>query len=285
MSLVLLRKIIELDSNKWVDISNPIKEKIKIASLNIITNDNFHINRNFISKAISVVEQILNTIIDSNEEWPELFNLINTLYNMNFPKDISKIYIIIKVLIQSVAYTSSKFSSEIDKLNNYFLPIFQYDVTTNNDLNILDLKVLICFFYSNFLTYNIDQLDFFSLNNVAINNIIRTLNDCLIILKKGGNTEIEKITSDMIDAAEFLTIGSLQFFPENQIQLLNIYYSIIEIKGDDFDLIQIKNKCFQRILDIFLLKTLPEKDLDNSINLDILLKNILIIYFFIVIEN
>ena len=265
MSLVLLRKIIELDSNKWVDISNPIKEKIKIASLNIITNDNFHINKNFINKAISVVEQILNTIIDSNEEWPELFNLINTLYNMNFPKDISKIYIIIKVLIQSVAYTSSKFSSEIDKLNNYFLPIFQYDVTTNNDLNILDLKVLICFFYSNFLTYNIDQLDFFSLNNVAINNIIRTLNDCLIILKKGGNTEIEKITSDMIDAAEFLTIGSLQFFPENQIQLLNIYYSIIEIKGDDFDLIQIKNKCFQRILDIFLLKTLPEKDLDNSI--------------------
>ena len=265
MSLVLLRKIIELDSNKWVDISNPIKEKIKIASLNIITNDNFHINKNFINKAISVVEQILNTIIDSNEEWPELFNLINTLYNMNFPKDISKIYIIIKVLIQSVAYTSSKFSSEIDKLNNYFLRIFQYDVTTNNDLNILDLKVLICFFYSNFLTYNIDQLDFFSLNNVAINNIIRTLNDCLIILKKGGNTEIEKITSDMIDAAEFLTIGSLQFFPENQIQLLNIYYSIIEIKGDDFDLIQIKNKCFQRILDIFLLKTLPEKDLDNSI--------------------
>ena len=265
MSLVLLRKIIELDSNKWVDISNPIKEKIKIASLNIITNDNFHINKNFINKAISVVEQILNTIIDSNEEWPELFNLINTLYNMNFPKDISKIYIIIKVLIQSVAYTSSKFSSEIDKLNNYFLPIFQYDVTTNNDLNILDLKVLICFFYSNFLTYNIEQLDFFSLNNVAINNIIRTLNDCLIILKKGGNTEIEKITSDMIDAAEFLTIGSLQFFPENQIQLLNIYYSIIEIKGDDFDLIQIKNKCFQRILDIFLLKTLPEKDLDNSI--------------------
>ena len=265
MSLVLLRKIIELESNKWADIPNQIKEKIKIASLNIITNDNFYINRNFINKAISVVEQILNTIIDSNEEWPELFNLINKLYNLNFPKDIQKIYIIIKILIQTIAYTSSKFSSEIVKLNNYFLPIFQYDVTSNNNLNILDLKVLICTFYSNFLTYNIDQLDFFSLSSVAINNIIRTLNDCLIILKKRENSEIEKITSDMIDAAEFLTIGSLQFFPENQIQLLQIYYSIIEIKGEDFDLIQIKNKCFQRILDIFLLKTLPETDLDNSI--------------------
>ena len=226
MSLVLLRKIIELDSYKWAEIPNLTKEKIKIASLNIITNDNFHINRNFINKAISVVEQILTTIIDSNEEWPELFNLINNLYNLSFPKDLSKIYIIIKILNQSVAYISNKFSSEIDKLNNYFLPIFQYDVISNNDLNSLDLKVLICNFYSNFLTYNIDQLDFFTLNGLAINNIIRTLNDCLILLKKGGNPEIEKITSDMIDSAEFLTMGSLQFFPDNQSQLLQIYYAI-----------------------------------------------------------
>ena len=265
MSLVLLRKIIELDSYKWAEIPNLTKEKIKIASLNIITNDNFHINRNFINKAISVVEQILTTIIDSNEEWPELFNLINNLYNLSFPKDLSKIYIIIKILNQSVAYISNKFSSEIDKLNNYFLPIFQYDVIINNDLNSLDLKVLICNFYSNFLTYNIDQLDFFTLNSFAINNIIRTLNDCLILLKKGGNSEIEKITSDMIDSAEFLTMGSLQFFPESQSQLLQIYYAIIELKGDDFDLQQIKNKCFQRILDIFLLKTLPKENLENSI--------------------
>jgi len=236
MSLVLLRKIIELDSYKWAEIPNLTKEKIKIASLNIITNDNFHINKNYINKAISVVEQILTTIIDSNEEWPELFSLINNLYNLTFPKDISRIYIIIKILNQSVAYISNKFSSEIDKLNNYFLPIFQYDVISNNDLNSLDLKVLICNFYSNFLTYNIDQLDFFTLNGLALNNIIRTLNDCLILLKKGGNPEIEKITSDMIDSAEFLTMGSLQFFPDNQSQLLQIYYAIIELKGDDFDL-------------------------------------------------
>ena len=136
---------------------------------------------------------------------------------------------------------------------------------SNNDLKALELKVLLCSFYSNFLTYNIDQLDFFTLNSLAINNIIRTLNDCLEILKKEGNPEIEKITTDMIDSAEFLAIGSLQFFPDSQKDLLQIYYAIIELKGDDFDLKQIKNKCFQRILDIFLLKSLPEDNLEISI--------------------
>ena len=265
MSLVLLRKIIELESKKWAEIPNPIKEKIKIASLNIITNENFHINKNFLHKSISVVEQILSAIIDSNEEWPELFNLINNLYNLSFPKDISRIYIITKIFISSIAYISNKLSSEIDKLNNFFLPIFQYDVVVNNDLKTLELKVLICSFYSNFLTYNIDQLNFFLLNNFAITNIIRTLNDCLEILKKGGNPDIEKITTDMIDSAEFLTVGSLEFFPENQKEILRIYYAIIELKGDDFDLHQIKNKCFQRVLDIFLLKTLPQDILEISI--------------------
>ena len=265
MSLVLLRQIIEKEKHKWNEIEASIKEKIKIASLNIIINDNFHINRDFVNKAISVIEQILTAVYDSSEEWPELYNLIANLYNLNFPNDVSKIYIITKILNQSVAYMSNKFSNEINKLNNYFLPIFQYDVINNNSYNILDLKVLICTFYSNFLTYNIDELDFITLNSFAINNILRTLNDCLILLNKERNAEIERIASNMIDSAEFLTIGSLQFFPEEQIKLLKIYYSMIEIKSDDFDLQKIKNQCFQRILDIFLLKTLPKEELENSI--------------------
>jgi hypothetical protein len=87
----------------------------------------------------------------------------------------------------------------------------------------------------------------------------------LLILKKERNIEIEKIVSNMIETAEFLTIGSLEFFPESQVQLLQIYYSIIELKSDDFDIQHIKNLCFQRVLDIFLLKTLPEEDLEKSI--------------------
>ena len=84
-------------------------------------------------------------------------------------------------------------------------------------------------------------------------------------MTKERNAEIERITSNMIDSAEFLTLGSLQFFPEEQVQLLKIYYSIIELKSDDFDLQKIKNQCFQRVLDIFLLKTLPKEQLENSI--------------------
>ena len=163
-SLVLLRKIIEVDSYKWEKIESSIKQKIKLSSLNIIDNEKYHFNKDFLNKAISVVEQILSTIIDNSEEWPELMNIIGNIYHFNYIKDTSKIYIIVKLLIQSVAFISDKLTAEINKLNNFFSPIFQYDVITNNDLNILELKVLICSFYSNFLTYNVDNLDFFSLN-------------------------------------------------------------------------------------------------------------------------
>ena len=145
-------------------IESSIKQKIKLSSLNIIDNEKYHFNKDFLNKAISVVEQILSTIIDNSEEWPELMNIIGNIYHFNYIKDTSKIYIIVKLLIQSVAFISDKLTAEINKLNNFFSPIFQYDVITNNDLNILELKVLICSFYSNFLTYNVDNLDFFSLN-------------------------------------------------------------------------------------------------------------------------
>ena len=263
--LVLLRKIIEVDSYKWEKIESSIKQKIKLSSLNIIDNEKYHFNKDFLNKAISVVEQILSTIIDNSEEWPELMNIIGNIYHFNYIKDTSKIYIIVKLLIQSVAFISDKLTAEINKLNNFFSPIFQYDVITNNDLNILELKVLICSFYSNFLTYNVDNLDFFSLNGFAINNIIRTLSDCLLMLNKGGSSQIEKIISDLLDSTEFLNMGSLQFFPESQVQLCQLYNSIIELKKDDIDLEKIKNQSFQRILDILLLKTLPKNELENSI--------------------
>ena len=117
-SLVLLRKIIELDSKEqWGKIEPTIKEKIKLASLNIIFNENIYSNRTFLNNAISVVEQILVSIIDYSEEWPELFQLTNNIYNLNFPKDIAKIYSTVKLLKSCVSFLSSKLFSEITKLN------------------------------------------------------------------------------------------------------------------------------------------------------------------------
>ena len=79
--LVLLRKIIEVDSYKWEKIESSIKQKIKLSSLNIIDNEKYHFNKDFLNKAISVVEQILSTIIDNSEEWPELMNIIGNIYH------------------------------------------------------------------------------------------------------------------------------------------------------------------------------------------------------------
>ena len=69
-SLVLLRKIIELDSKKhWGNIDSSTKEKIKLASLNIIFNENLNNNRTLINNAISVVEQILVSKVLGDSSW------------------------------------------------------------------------------------------------------------------------------------------------------------------------------------------------------------------------
>ena len=270
-SLVLLRKIIELDSKEqWGKIEPSIKEKIKLASLNIIFNENIYNNRTFLNNAISVVEQILVSIIDYSEEWPELFQLTNNIYNLNFPKDITKIYSTVKLLKSCVSFLSSKLFSEITKLNNYFLPIFQADIINNNknDFNniekILELKVIVCEFYSELLTYNVDDISNIVVNSYVINNLINTLNNCIFFLKNGNNSKIENLTSDLLNSMDFLTsIGILESFPENQIQLCQLYYSILEIKNNDLQ--KIKEQTFQKLLDIFLLKTLPKEELEVSL--------------------
>ena len=269
-SLVLLRKIIELDSKEhWGSIEQGIKEKMKLSSLNIIFIEQIYNNRNLMNNAISVVEQILKSSVDFNEEWPQLLELTNNIYNFHFPQDISKIYAIVKLLKSCVFYLSNKLFSEINKLNNYFLPIFQAEITKDNKKDIkiiekiLELKVLICTFYSELLTYNIDDISNLVINSFAINIIVSTLNDCLFFLK-GKDSKFENLTSELLDSMDFLTsMGILESFPEYQIKLCQLYYSIIEI--NDNSLQRIKEQSFHKIIDIFLLKTLPKEELESSL--------------------
>ena len=278
-SLVLLRKIIELDSKEhWGSIEQGIKEKMKLSSLNIIFIEQIYNNRNLMNNAISVVEQILKSVVDFNEEWPQLLELTNNIYNFHFPQDISKIYAIVKLLKSCVFYLSSKLFSEINKLNNYFLTIFQAEITNDNKKDIkviekiLELKVLICTFYSELLTYNIDDISNLVINSFAINIIISTLNDCIFFLK-GNDSKFENLASELLDSMDFLTsMGILESFPEYQIKLCQLFNSIIEINGNSLQ--KIKEQSFHKIIDIFLLKTLPKEELESSLKkfLDCLFK-------------
>ena len=270
-ALVLLRKIIELDSkNYWGNINPSLKQQIKYTSLNIIFNDNISNNKTLINNAISIVEQIIVSTVDFNEEWPELNQLINNLYNLNFPKDIIKIYSIVKLLKACVSFLSDKLFGEIIKLNNYFFKIFQSNITNSSQNNIdnvekiLELKVNICAFFSDLLTYNIYDIGNIMVNSYAINNIINTLSDCIFFLKNGNNVNISNLTSDLLDSFDFLTtMNILDSFPENQVQFCQLFYSIIEL--DDDTLKKIKEQCFQKILDVFLLKTLPKEELEKAL--------------------
>ena len=91
--LVLLRNIIEIDSKHyWGNINQKIKEKIKQKSLDILLNNNndYFLKEN--NKIIFVIEQLVHTIEDFNEIWPELIDLTNILLKLFFQPDINKIY-------------------------------------------------------------------------------------------------------------------------------------------------------------------------------------------------
>ncbi len=138
------------------------------------------------------------------------------------------------------------------------------NITNDNNNEIIELKVIVCSFYSEILTYNIDDIGNIIVNSYAVNNIINTLNNCIFLLKNENNSKIENLTSDLLNSMDFLTsIGILESFPENQIQLCQLYYSVIELNKSDLQ--KIKEQCFQKLLDIFLLKTLPKEELEVSL--------------------
>ena len=88
--LVLLRNIIEIDcKNYWGNIDQTIKDKIKQKALNLLLNNANNYSLNVINKVIFLIEQLVHTIEDFNENWLELIDLTNNLLKLSFPKDIN----------------------------------------------------------------------------------------------------------------------------------------------------------------------------------------------------
>ena len=267
-SLVLLRKIIELDGKiKWGNISNEQKEKIKHKSLEIIFN-NSNLNHSFINKVVSIIEELVKLVGDFNEDWSELKELMKNIFSLHFPEDLNKIYAIIKILKVCMLFLSNDLISNVNQFNNFYSTIFNVQLNTINNIkdleNILELKILICSFYSDLLTYSTADFNINSQNNYIAINIINTLKECLSILNNNNeNFDIENYTSELLTSIDVLTApGFFVEIHEYQIQICQLLTAIIDLKKNYQKL---KEQCFQKLLDIYFLNYTADESLEMTL--------------------
>ena len=268
--LVLLRNIIEIDSKHyWGNINQKIKEKIKQKSLDILLNNNndYFLKEN--NKIIFVIEQLVHTIEDFNEIWPELIDLTNILLKLFFPQDINKIYSIIKTIKFCISFLSNEIFLHLNTFNIFFKTIFDYN-NSNISIKILQTKVISCEFYSELLSYSLNNNldDISSSINFISTNILKTFKECFNYLNNLKTIDEENQVKDLIfnllSHIEILICPNIfEIDSEFYKELIILLYSIINLSFDKYQ--NIIEKSFQRLLDIILKNVYALESKDNLI--------------------
>ena len=274
--LVLLRNIIETDSKHyWGNISQKVKEKIKQKSLDILLNNNTNYFLNENNKIIFIIEQLVHTIEDFNENWPELIELTNILLKLIFPQDNNKIYAIIKTIKYCISFLSIEIFLHLDAFNLFFKSIFDYN--SNNSITIFQTKVISCEFYSELLSYslnnNLDDIE--SSIDFISSNIIKTFQECHNFLKNLGlgtnnfeekryQMKVRDLIFNLLSHIEILIFPNVFEIPQGFYkELIIILYSIIDLPFDKYQ--NIIEKSFQRLLDIILKNSYSSESNENII--------------------
>ena len=261
--LVLLRKIIEIDSkNYWGNITQKLKENIKQKTLDILLNNVNNLSYDIINKIAFVVEQLVHCIEDFDETWPELVDLTSYLIKLSMPQDINKIYCIIKTIKYCLSFLSNEILFHLFQYNQFFKNIF--NTNNNKDIKVLELKVISCNFYSELIKYSLNNnlCDISSSTNFISKNMINTLKECITYLKENQNNNIEYLISDMLNSIEILTLPDIiNSFPNEYKELNDILNIIIKLPCDKYQ--KIVEQSFQRLLDIYLIDiyTFEKKDI------------------------
>ena len=118
-ALVICRKILDTQHyENWKKIDANLKAKIKLSALNLLNNETDP-TQNY--KVCDLIVIIMEKVLDSDEEWPELFNLALSICNFD-PNDNSKfiqIRTLLRLLLGGTGYMYSSISGIYNKLIPY----------------------------------------------------------------------------------------------------------------------------------------------------------------------
>ena len=136
-ALVICRKILNTKfSDDWKNINKDLKEKIKLNSLNLL-NSETDPSQN--SKICDLIVVIMDKVLESEEEWPQLFSLALSIYNYD-PNDNSKIIQIrtlLTLLSGGIEYMYTNISQQYDKL----IPYLEKLLDSGIDMKIKSLAI------------------------------------------------------------------------------------------------------------------------------------------------
>ena len=234
-ALVLGRKILDRQKDeKWKEIDAQLKQKIKTNILNLL-NSELDPGQN--SKICDFITVIMEKVLDSDEEWPELFTLVFSIYNYD-PNDNSKIFQIqtlLKLLIGGTGYMYIKISEQFNKI----IPYLEKILESNIDMKI---KALAAEFICELISFcNDDEIKIFK---EAIHKVVRNIGICYDMKEKMPEDSVKKFLDLCINAE---TIEPVLFSPYFS-DIFKLGQALITKK--DYDDEKIRELAFEFILNI-----------------------------------
>ena len=240
-SLVLLRKILELDSkNKWNLIENNLKENFKDLLLNIYIKEK---NENLLNKIGNVIIELIHILTDFNENWEKFKELSLSLFKIDLNDNNLKnnyIYInsLIKLVTNSIGFLDENILNNFDEIFNFILKIF-------NLIDYYEIKINISIFINELFAYEnkIDE----NKKNKLIFNILKISLDLFLKKNEFNLKKILKILIDLIDFIDFETINPFY----NDIKNL-VYNNILQYKNfsNEFNE-EIKKLSFELLINLY----------------------------------
>ena len=209
-SLVICRKIIEItEYEEWEKIDNFFKNKIKNKILLLLNNEIFDRDN---MKLFDIIIELFSKIFENEEIWPELLNLILSIFNYDPQQGDSnsnQIIALLYIIKGGINFLYKKFSDFMNRLINYIQLLFN-----SSKVNI-NVKIL-----AGELVY-----EMISLSTTSELDIIKILikNIIILLLNCYKEYEINKISERYIKS----TLQILINIESVESSLLEIYFKDI----------------------------------------------------------
>ena len=239
-SLIICRKVIEtVDYNSWQSINNDFKIKFKNKLLTLFNNET---NLKNIIKFNDIIIELLEKVIEYNEIWPEIQNLVLNIFSYD-PNQGDKynfqIISLLYIIKGGINFFYKEFSKSLDKLVNYLEKIFN---SSNIDTNIKILAGELIF-----EMISLADTKEIEIIKRLIKNIIISLYNCyqLYINKKQNEKDIKSFLKICIDIEGIEPNLLLVYFKE-------IFYLMKQIISDKaFNDQKIREMGFELLISIF----------------------------------
>ena len=204
-ALVIGRKIMDMQKkDNWKNIDNQLKENIKLNILKLLDTER---DPGQNSKICDFINAIMEKVLDSEEEWPQLFSLVLSLYNFD-PNDNSKIIQIrslLKLLIGGTGYMYDHISKDFGKI----IPYLEKLLDSGIDMKI---KALAGEFISELLSFCDDKdIDLFK---ELVKKLIDNIYKCFLMGENMPEDCIKKLLEDTIRIQTFEETLFTPYFKE-----------------------------------------------------------------------